>query len=328
MDQPIQRRRFGSLATAGGLLLAAPALAQPRAYPSQPVRIVVPFETGGPTDAIARLVAGKLATLLGQPFIVENRSGANSVIGTTHVVRSAPDGYTLLIGTNGTSGSAALNPNLPYDTLRDISAVASLAVTPYFLTAAANLPVANFPEFLAYCRANPGRVTFASSGIGSGPHLAGELLKMRTGIDMVHVPYRGTAPAITDMLAGRVSVYFTSLSASLPHLPGGQLKILAVASRARSPFVPEVATLEEAGLADFTAESWFGLLAPAQIPPEAEAVLSRAVASVLDDAEVQQRFRDIVHLPLRMSSAEFKDFFRRDIEKWREVVRVARITTN
>ncbi len=328
MRQTMSRRHLGSLAAAGGAVLSAPAGAQPRAYPNQAVRIVVPFETGGPTDAIARLVAGKLGGLLGQSFIVENRSGANSVIGTTHVVRSAPDGYTLLIGTNGTSGSAALNPNLPYDTLRDLSAVASLAVTPYFLTASAQLPAANFPEFLAYCRANPGRVTYASSGIGSGPHLAGELLKMRAGIDMVHVPYRGTAPAITDMLAGRVDVYLTSLSAALPHLPGGQMKILAVASRARSPFVPEVATLDEAGLPGFTAESWFGLLAPAQIPPDAEAVLSRAAATVLDDAEVQQRFRDIVHLPLRMSSAEFKAFFRRDIEQWREVVRVARISTN
>lgn len=328
MLHTMSRRRLGSLAAAGGATLSAPARAQPRAYPNQTVRIVVPFETGGPTDAIARLVAVKLGGLLGQSVIVENRSGANSVIGTTHVVRSAPDGYTLLIGTNGTSGSAALNPNLPYDTLRDISAVASLAVTPYFLIAAANLPVANFPEFLAYCRAHPGRVTYASSGIGSGPHLAGELLKMRAGIDMVHVPYRGTAPAITDMLAGRVGVYLTSLSAALPHLPGGQLKILGVASLARSPFVPEVATLDETGLPGFTAESWFGLLAPAQIPPDAEAVLSRAVATVLDDAEVQQRFRDIVHLPLRMSSAEFKAFFRRDIEQWREVVRVARITTN
>lgn len=326
MDSSIQRRLLGSLAAGSAWPLAARA--QPRSFPNQPVRIVVPFETGGPTDAIGRLVAGKLAALLGQPFIVENRSGANSVIGTTHVVRSQPDGYTLLIGTNGTSGSAALNPNLPYDTLRDVSAVASLAVTPYFLIAAANLPAANFPEFLAYARAHPGRVTYASSGIGSGPHLAGELLKMRTGIDMVHVPYRGTAPAITDMLAGRVSVYLTSLSAALPHLPGGQLKVLGVASRARSPFLPDVATLEEGGLADFTAESWFGLLAPAAIPPEAETVLARAAAAVLDDAEVQQRFRDMVHLPLRMSSAEFKQFFRRDIETWREVVRVARITTN
>lgn len=328
MHRTIPRRRFGSLAAAGGVMLAAPALSQPRTYPGQPVRVVVPFETGGPTDAIARLVAGRLAALLGQPFIVENRSGANSVIGTTHVVRSPADGYTLLIGTNGTTGSAALNPNLPYDTLRDLSAVASLAVTPYFLVAAANLPVANFAEFLAYCRAHPGRVTYASSGIGSGPHLAGELLKMRTGIDMVHVPYRGTAPAITDMLAGRVSVYLTSLSAALPHLPGGQLKVLSVASRARSPFLPDVATLEESGLADFVAESWFGLLAPALLPPEAEAVLARAVASVLDETEVQQRFRDIVHLPMRMSSAEFKTFFRRDLEQWREVVRVARISTN
>ena len=311
-------------------LLAAPssALAQGRAFPTQTVRIVVPFETGGPTDAIARLVAAKLATLLGQPFIVENRSGANSVIGTTHVVRSAADGYTLLVGTNGTSGSAALNPNLPYDTLRDVSAVASLAVTPYFLIAAANLPVRDFPGFLAYCRAHPGMVTYASSGIGSGPHLAGELLKMRAGIDMVHVPYRGTAPAITDMLAGRVGVYLTSLSAALPHLPGGALKILAVASKERSPFVPQVATIEEGGLPDFTAESWFGLMAPARVPAETEAVIGRAVATVLDDADVQQRFRDIVHLPLRMSSAEFKEFFRRDIAKWAEVVRVARITTN
>lgn len=324
----MSRRHLGSLAAAGGALLSASARAQPRAYPNQTVRIVVPFETGGPTDAIARLVAVKLAGLLGQPFIVENRSGANSVIGTTHVVRSPPDGYTLLIGTNGTSGSAALNPNLPYDTLRDLSAVASLAVTPYFLIAASHVPATNFPEFLAYCRANPGRVTYASSGIGSGPHLAGELLKMRAGIDMVHVPYRGTAPAITDMLAGRVDVYLTSLSAALPHLSGGQLKTLAVASLSRSPFVPGVATLDESGLPGFTAESWFGLLAPAQIPPEAEAVLSRAVVAVLDDAEVQQRFRDIVHLPLRMSSAEFKAFFRRDIEQWREVVRVARISTN
>lgn len=311
---------------------AAGALARPQgaaaAYPAQPVRVVVPFETGGPTDAIARLIANKLGSLLGQQFLIENRSGANSVIGTTYVVRSPPDGHTLLIGTNGTSGSAALNPNLPYDTLRDISAVASLAITPYFLTASSSLPARTFPEFLAYCRANPGKVSFASSGIGSGPHLASELLKMRTGIEMEHVPYRGTAPAITDMVAGRVGVYFTSLSASLPFLPTGQLRILAVASKARSPFVPEVPTLEEGGVPDFTAESWFGLLAPARVPAEAEQVLSQAVAAALDDAEVQQKLRDLVHLPMRTSPAEFKEFFRRDVEKWAEVVRVAGITVN
>lgn len=325
MSNPLSRRH---IFTAPLLALPAPALAQARTFPAQAVRIVVPFNPGGPTDVIARLVAGKLSTHWGQPVIVENRAGANSVIGTTHVVRSAPDGYTLLIGTNGTSGSAALNPNLPYDTLRDISAVASLAITPYFLTAAANMPAQNFPEFLAYCRANPGRVTFASSGIGSGPHLAGELLKMRTGIDMVHVPYTGAALAITDMLAGRVHVYFTSLSASLPHLPGGALKILAVASKERSPFVPDVATLEEGGLDDFAAESWFGLMAPARVPDATEAAIAQAVATVLDDAEIQQKFRDIVHLPMRMSSSEFKEFFRRDVAKWTEVVRAARITMN
>lgn len=325
MSNPLSRRH---IFTAPLLVLPAPALAQARTFPAQTVRIVVPFNPGGPTDVIARLVAGKLSTHWGQPVIVENRAGANSVIGTTHVVRSAPDGYTLLIGTNGTSGSAALNPNLPYDTLRDISAVASLAITPYFLTAAANMPAQNFPEFLAYCRANPGRVTFASSGIGSGPHLAGELLKMRTGIDMVHVPYTGAALAITDMLAGRVHVYFTSLSASLPHLPGGALKILAVASKERSPFVPDVATLEEGGLDDFAAESWFGLMAPARVPDATEAAIAQAVATVLDDAEIQQKFRDIVHLPMRMSSSEFKEFFRRDVAKWTEVVHAARITMN
>jgi len=325
MPHTLRRR---SLLAAPLLAVAAPALGQERSYPSQPVRVIVPFETGGPTDAIARLVSARLATLLGQPFLVENRGGANSVIGTTHVVRSAADGHTLLIGTNGTSGSAALNPSLPYDTLRDVSAVASLAVTPYFLTASANLPVRDFPEFLAYCRAHPGTVTYASSGIGSGPHLAGELLRMRAGIDMVHVPYRGTAPAITDMLAGRVGVYLTSLSAALPHLPGGALKILAVASRERSPFVPQVATIDEGGLPGFVAESWFGLMAPARVSAETEAVIARAVATVLDDADVQQRFRDIVHLPLRMSSADFKEFFRRDIAQWAEVVRVARITVN
>lgn len=321
------RRRILAAAAAAGAF-AGPRGAAAATYPTQPVRVVVPFETGGPTDAIARLVANKLGVLLGQQFLIENRSGANSVIGTTYVVRSAPDGHTLLIGTNGTSGSAALNPNLPYDTLRDISAVASLAITPYFLTASANLPARSFPEFLAYCRANPGRVSFASSGIGSGPHLASELLKMRTGIEMEHVPYRGTAPAITDMVAGRVGVYFTSLSASLPFLQTGQLRILAVASKARSPFVPDVPTLDESGVPDFTAESWFGLLAPARIPAEAEEVLSRSVATALDDAEVQQKLRDLVHLPMRMTPAEFKEFFRRDVEKWAEVVRVARITVN
>jgi tripartite-type tricarboxylate transporter receptor subunit TctC len=319
-------RRFLSLSLVAMLAtVASPLLAQ--TYPAKPVRIVVPFPPGGTTDIVARLVGVELQKMWGQPVVVENRAGAGGGIGTEAVAKAAPDGYTLLMGTVGTQ---AINlplytqggGKLGYHPLADFAPITNVAAVPNVMVVPASLRVNSVREFIDYARKNPGKLNMASSGNGTSIHLTGELFKSLTGTFMVHLPYRGSAPALQDLLAGNTQVMFDNLTSSLPHIRSGRLKALAVTSRVRSPALPDVPTMEEAaGLKGFDATAWFGLLAPAGTPREIVDKIQRDVAQILSQPEMRERFAGQGALPVGDTPDQFAAFIRAEIEKWTKVVK-------
>lgn len=318
-------RRLFAWILAAGAALGAPAQAQ--TFPSKPVRIVVPFPAGGTTDIVARLIGVELQKMWGQPVIVENRAGAGGAIGTEAVAKSPPDGYTLLMGTVGTQ---AINlplytqggGRLSYHPLNDFAPITNVAAVPNVMVVPAALPVKSVREFIDYARKNPGKLNMASSGNGTSIHLTGELFKSLTGIFMVHLPYRGSAPAVQDLIAGNTQVMFDNLTSSLPHIRSGRLKALAVTSRTRSPALPDVPTMEEAaGLKEFEATAWFGLLAPAATPREIVDKIHRDVAKILAAPEMRERFAGQGALPVGDTPEQFAAYIRREIDKWTKVVK-------
>lgn len=313
------------LAAAACALLAQTAAAQP--YPSKPVRIVVPFPAGGTTDIVARLVGTELQKLWGQPVVIENRGGAGGNIGTDVVAKSPADGYTLLMGTVGTH---AINlplytqggGKLPYDPIRDFTPITLVAAVPNVMVVPASLPVNSVKEFIELARSKPGQLNMASSGNGTSIHLSGELFKSLTKTYMVHLPYRGSAPAIQDLIAGNTQVMFDNLPSALPHIRSGRLKALAVTSRQRAPALPNVPTIEEAaGLKGFDATSWFGLLAPAGTPREIVAKVHQDVVKVLGTPEMRERFIGQGAQPVGNTPEQFAAFIRSEIDKWTQVVK-------
>lgn len=321
-----RRRVLAGLALAGpawlGLVRGAGAQG---AWPSQPVRIIVPFEPGGPADAIARLVAARLGEKMGQPFVVENRSGASSAIGTAFVARARPDGYNLLVGTAAFSGNVALGRPLPFDTRRDLAPIALMGVSPAFLMVSGTLPVRSVRELIDYVKQRPGAVTYASPGTGTFPHLAVEMFNLRAGTQMLHVPYRGNAPALTDMVTGRVQVMISDTTGAMQHIQAGTIRVLAAAAAQRSDLLPEAPTLRESGLPDYAVESWFGLIGPAGVPAEVQDRLATAVAEVLAEPDATRRMREIGSTPRSMKPAEFASYVARDIDQLTDVVRAANI---
>jgi tripartite-type tricarboxylate transporter receptor subunit TctC len=318
-------RRHFAWVLAACAALGAPALAQ--TYPTKPVRIVVPFPAGGTTDIVARLVGVELQKMWGQPVIVENRAGAGGAIGTEAVAKSPPDGYTLLMGTVGTQ---AINlplytqggGKLGYHPLNDFAPITNVAAVPNVMVVPAALPVASVREFIDYARRNPGKLNMASSGNGTSIHLTGELFKSLTGTFMVHLPYRGSAPAVQDLIAGNTQVMFDNLTSSLPHIRSGRLKALAVTSRTRSPALPDVPTMEEAaGLKGFEATAWFGLLAPAGTPREIVDKIHRDVAKILAAPDMRERFAGQGALPVGDTPEQFAAYIRSEIDKWTKVVK-------
>ncbi len=294
-------------------------------YPNKPIRVVVGYAPGGATDLAARLVAQKLQEAWGQPVVVENRPGAGSNIGTEQVVRAAPDGYTLLMGTIANATNLSMYRQLNYDTLRDLAPITQVMSAPSVLATAPGAPFNDLASLVAAAKARPGVLTFASSGAGGSPHLAGELLKLRAGIDLIHVPYKGAAPALADVVSGTVSMGFMTALSAVPHMQSGRLKAIAVAANRRLPQLPNVPTLAEAGLKDFEVSSWSGLFAPVRTPPEIVAKLAREVTRILGTAEVQEKFAVQGAEPVGGSPEQFRAYVRAEIDKWAQVVRAAGI---
>jgi tripartite-type tricarboxylate transporter receptor subunit TctC len=308
----------------GGWLTGAAAA---QSYPTQPVKIVVPFPPGGPTDVTARTLSGHLAPRLGQPVIIESRpGGAGGTIGAKYVASSDPDGYTLLLALTGTlTISPAIYKNSGYDPIKSFTPVAILTSSAQVLVVNPGLPVGSLAELVAYAKANPGKISYSSPGFGTQPHLLGELLKLTTGINIVHVPYKGSAPAITDLLAGQVQMMFDSPVVMLPHVQADKLKLLAVTSPARMPQMPQTPTVAEAGFPKLTATLWAGVVAPAGTPASIVNKLNTAINETLDLPIMRTTLATLGSEPQIASSQEFAAFLKAEVQKWGEVVEAAGI---
>ncbi|WP_353234823.1 tripartite tricarboxylate transporter substrate binding protein [Diaphorobacter ruginosibacter] len=307
----------GALAAAGHL----PAMAQ--AYPAKAVKIIVPYPAGGATDIIARMVAEKLATKWSQPVVVDNRAGAGATVGAEAAARSAPDGYTLFETTSAHTISASLYSKLSYDPIRDFNAITLVATVPLALIASPKVPARTLTELLAWAKKQPGGVSIASTGNGTAQHLTAELFKKRTGLTTVHVPYRGDAPMITDLLAGQVDMAFVTLSAVLPHIKTGKLNAIALAHNRRMSAIPNVPTCAEAGMPDFVAATWFGFFTPAGVPAALREQIYKDISAIVATPEMTQKLVDMGAEVNNYSPAQFDDFIRTETAKWAEAVRIS-----
>ena len=311
------------------LAAGAPVAAQSGAWPTKPVRIVVPFAAGGTTDILAREIAPELQKAFGQPFIVDNRPGAGGNVGADAVAKSAPDGYTLLMGTVGTQSiNPSLYPKMPYDAAKDFAPITLVAGVPNVVVLnpqkAAERKITDVPSLVAWAKANPGKLNMASSGNGTSIHLAGELFKTVSGTYMVHLPYRGSGPALLDLMGGTVDIMFDNLPSALPHIKAGKLTAIAVTSAERSAALPDVPTVEQAGrLKGFEASSWFGLLAPAGTPPETVLKLQQATAKALASPVVRQRLLAQGAIPGGNSPQQFASMIAAESAKWAQVVKMS-----
>ena len=320
----IPRRRFLQLAAAAAALAAASRGARAQIYPSRPVRIMVGFPPGGPADILARLIGQRLSERLGQPFIVENRAGAQGQIATEAVTRASADGHTLLLVVPGNGIAHLLYDKLNFNFIRDTAPVAGISNGPLLMEVNSATPVHTVPEFIAYAKARPGKVNFASPGVGSTIQLCGELFKMMTGVNMVHVPYRGNAPALTDLIAGQVQVMFADAPSSIEHVRASKLRALAVTTAERSEIVPDVPTVSEF-LPGFEASNWFGLAAPKNTSPEIVDKLNKEINASLAEGDIKARLEELGAAPLPGSPADFGRVIASEAEKWSKVIRAANI---
>jgi len=320
----LPRRRFLQLAAVGLTVPAIPRMARAQVYPSKPLRWIIGFPPGGGADAVARIMEPLLSKRLGQPVIVENRPGASTNIAVQAVINSPPDGYTWLWHGLSSVVNASLFVNLPFDIQRDIDPVAGIVSYPMIMVAHPSVPAKNAAELIAHAKANPGKVTMASFGTGSASHLAGELFKYMAGINMVHVPYRGGAPMITDLIGGQVNVGFDVMVTALPQVRSGKLRALGVLGRERFESLPDVATVAET-LPGYEAGTWGGIGVPRGTPREIIERLSRVVNEGLAQPEVKARFADVGTVPMVLSPAEFRAYIAAEFEKWDKVVKVAGI---
>ncbi|OZI26382.1 ABC transporter substrate-binding protein [Bordetella genomosp. 9] len=319
------RRLMAAAALAMGLCL--PAAAQ--TYPGRPVTLVVPFAPGGTVNLMGRLLATRLSEVLGQPVIVENKPGAGGSIGANFVAKAVPDGYTLLLATMGQQSiQPLLSRDLPYDPAKDFAPVALFATVPNVLAVSANTPARTVAELVAYARQNPDKLNMASAGIGSVNHLTGELFMLRSGARFAHVPYRGAGPATADLLSGQVQILFANLPNVLPYVKAGQLRVLAVASDQRSPALPDVPTLAEAGVKDAVVESWYGVMAPARTRPEVIRKLQDAIVGIAKEKAMIAHLSDQGALPFPGSSADLARQSEQETERWTRIIQGAHIQAN
>jgi len=310
------------LMASSAVLIALPRASWTQSRPV--IRIMVGFPPGGPADILARLIGQRLSERLGQSFIVENRPGAQGQIATEAVIRAPADGHTLLVIVPGNGIANALNDKLNFNFIQDTAPVAGISNGPLLMEVGSATPVHTVPEFIAYAKARPGKVNFASPGIGSTIQLCGELFKIMTGVDMVHVPYRGNAPAVIDLIAGQVQLLFADTPSSIAHVRAGKLRALAVTTAERSPILPEVPTVGEF-LPGFAASNWFGVVAPRNTPPEIVEKLNREMNAALAEPDIKARLADLGVAPLAGSPADFGKFIVAEAEKWSKVIRAANI---
>jgi tripartite-type tricarboxylate transporter receptor subunit TctC len=321
----LRRRNFLHLAAGAAALPALAQMARAQAYPARPVRIIVGFPPGGGADIVARLIGQWLSERLGQPFIIENRPGAGSNIAAEAVVRAAPDGYTLLLITlPANAANTTLYDKLSFNFVRDIAPVASLTRDPNVMEVTLSLPVKTVPEFIAYAKANPGKINMASSGVGAAQHIAGELFKTKTGVQMHHVPYRGAAPALTDLMAGEVQVFFDVLTSSIEHIRAGRVRALAVTTATRSPALPDLPTVGEF-VPGYEASNIRGIGAPRNTPVEIIDRLNKEINAALADPKIKARLADLGASVLAGSPADFGKLIVDETEKWAEVVKAGNI---
>jgi tripartite-type tricarboxylate transporter receptor subunit TctC len=308
------------------LLACANALAQP--FPSRPIHIVVPFPPGGGTDVVARAVAPAMSEALGQPVIIDNRSGAGGNIGTEAVARSAPDGYTLLVASAATAINNTLAKNISWQVAKDFAPVVLLVINQNVLVAHPSVPASSVKELIALAKAKPGQVTYGSYGNGSSAHLIGELFKMMAGVDLLHVPYKGAAPAVNDLLGGQVNLVFADVAAVLQHIKSGKLKALGIGSSQRFAGLPDVPTISEAGVPGFEGGGFLGLVAPAGTPEAAIAALNAAAAKSLATPQVHERLVSLATIPMGGSPEDFGRHLRTEVDKWARVIRAGNIQAN
>jgi tripartite-type tricarboxylate transporter receptor subunit TctC len=306
------------------LLLLVSPLAHAQDYPTRSIKMIVPFPAGGPTDIFARAVGQKLQELLGQPVILDNRSGAGGVTGIEAVAKAEPDGYTIGIGSAGPLAiSASLLKSIPYDSSKDLAPIALVVRVPEIAVVAANVPAKTSAEFVALAKASPGKLNFASTGTGGTPHLASELYKIKAKIDIVHVPYRGAAPAVTDLLGNQVQMMFADIPVLLEHVRAGSLKAIGAASKNRIPVLPDLPTFAEQGLPDVLADNWFGLVAPPKTPPAIIAKLNKAVNDAVTSADVKGKLEPLGAIMGGGTAEEFGKLLVDERAKWADVIKSA-----
>jgi tripartite-type tricarboxylate transporter receptor subunit TctC len=318
----LPRRKFLHLAAGAAALPAVSRVARAQAYPTRPVRLVVGAPAGGGFDIVARLMGQWLSERLGQPFVIDNRPGAGGNIGTEAVVRAPSDGYTLLLVTAASAINVTLYEKLSFNLSRDIVPVAGIADVPEVMVVNPSLPAKTVPEFIAHAKANPGKLSMASGGNGTPSHVAGELFKMMTGTNMVHVPYRGLSPALTDLLGGQVQVAFGGLPSSIEHIRAGKLRALAVTTATRSEALPDIATVGEF-VPGYEASMWYGIGAPRNVPAEIVDKLNKEINAALADPTMKGRLADLGGTPLLGSPADFGKLIAEETDKWGKVVKFA-----
>jgi tripartite-type tricarboxylate transporter receptor subunit TctC len=318
------RRQFLQLTVGAAALSAVARIARAQAYPTRPVRIIVGFAPGGATDIMARLMGQSLSERLGQQFVIENRPGAASNVGTEAVVNAAPDGYTLLVVTSVNAINATLYEKLNFNLIRDVAPVASTHREPFVMEANPSVPVKTVAEFIAHAKANPGKINMASAGIGSGNHISGELFKMMTGVNLVHVPYRGGGPALVDLLGGQVQVMFATMSSSIEYVRAGKLRALAVTTATRSPVLPDIPTVAEF-VPGYESSFWTGVGAPRNTPADIVEKLNKEINVALAEPKMIARLADLGGTALPASPADFGKFIVDETEKWGKVVKFANI---
>ncbi|NUZ05578.1 tripartite tricarboxylate transporter substrate binding protein [Piscinibacter koreensis] len=324
--RPIDRRRFNLGLLAGAGSLATPALRAQPAWPNKPIRMIVPYTPGGFTDVTARLITQKLQERLGQTIVIDNKPGANSIIGVDLIAKAPPDGYTFGVVIAAYAANTSLYPKLPYDPRKDLAAVSLIGISPLLAAVNNDAPFKTARELVDYARRNPGRVSFGSSGNGSAAHLTTELLKAQTGTYMVHIPYRGAAPALTDLMGGQIQLFFDAASGLINPGKAGRVRLIGISSDRRLPAAPDVPTFIEQGFPNFTGSTWAGILAPAGTPREIVRRVADEVARIVRMDDVKGRLDGMGTIPVGGTPEEFDSFIAAETAKWGAVIRNAKVT--